>query len=451
MKDRFDLLIRGGTIADGDSLDKGDIGIKDGKIAAVFKAGDGARALDCPPDCPVLDASNHHILPGVIDTQTHFREPGATHKEDIATGTAAAILGGVTSIFEMPNTNPPTTNSAALDDKCRRAVGRAWCDYAFFIGATADNLDDLAHLEQLPGCCGIKIFMGSSTGSLLLADKDAVTRAMARGKRRVSVHCEDEKRLIARRSITKSGNVGDHPHWRDPQCATAAIETLVEAARTYGRPVHVLHVNSRQEIDLLKKHRDIASFELTPQHLTLEAPSCYETWGTFAQVNPPIRDATHRLALWRGLDPSGDCIIGSDHAPHTRSEKSRDYPSSPSGMPGVQTLLPVMLDHCARGHLSIHDVVRLTSINPARLFSIADKGHIKPGFDADLAIVDLDMKHRIDDTEMASRCGWTAFHGMEVTGWPVATILRGRIAMRNGILQGTPGGSPLSFYTPSPG
>jgi dihydroorotase len=416
-----------------------DIAVRNGRVAEFgdFGSADAEEHVDC---------GGLHILPGVIDTQVHFREPGLEYKEDIATGTAAAAMGGVTAVFEMPNTKPPTVSADDLADKCRRAAGRAWVDIAFFIGATPENIGELAALEQLPGCAGVKMFMGSSTGSLLVAEDAAVAEVLNRGSRRVAVHAEDERRLRARYTIVQGGaHPSQHAEWRDAQTAYVATQRLLTLARRAKRRVHVLHVSTAEEMKLLQEHRDIATVEVTPQHLTLAAPECYEVLESFAQMNPPIRDARHRQALWRAVnDGLVDCI-GSDHAPHTRQEKKRPYPESPSGMPGVQTLVPVMLGHVAKGRLSLERFIDLTSAGPARVYDIAGRGRIALGYSADFTVVDLKARRMITNRWIVSRCGWTPFDGLTVSGWPVATVVHGQLVMQDGDLIGDPKGQLVRF------
>jgi dihydroorotase len=386
------------------------------------------------------------VLPGVIDTQVHFREPGHEHKEDIASGTAAAALGGVTAVFEMPNTRPATETPALVADKVRRAAGRAWVDHAFYLGASAANADRLGEWERTPGCCGVKVFMGSSTGSLLVEEDAVLGRILAACHRRIAVHAEDEARLRERKVLIPAGaRVEWHPRWRDSETALIATRRLLALAQAARKRVHVLHVSTAEELDLLRAHRDLATVEVSPQHLTLAAPECYARLGTLAQMNPPIRDERHRAALWAAVaDGTVDCL-GSDHATHTRAEKAAAYPASPSGMPGVQTLLGVMLDHVNAGRLSLTRLVDLTSAGPRRVFGIAGKGRLAVGDDADLVLVDLKARHAITDAEQASKSAWTPFAGLTVTGWPVATLLRGTVVMRDGALLGTPSGRPIDF------
>ena len=435
----YDLVIRRGACVTPAGIAAADIGIRDGRIAAIQDLG---RA----PTAEIIDATGLHVLPGVIDTQVHFREPGNEHKEDLETGTRAAILGGVTAVFEMPNTDPPTTDAAALEDKLARARGRAWCDYAFYVGATPENAASLAEMERLPGCCGVKVFMGSSTGGLLVADDEDLREVLASGTRRVAVHAEDEARLQERRRIAEAAaDVHAHPEWRDPETALLATRRIVALAAETGRPVHVLHVTTAEEMAFLAGTDKTISVEITPQHLTLTAPDCYSSLGTLAQMNPPIRGIRHGGALWAGLARGTVDVIGSDHAPHTREEKAGSYPNTPAGMPGVQTLLPVMLTHVNAGRLSLERLVELVSTTPCRLFGIAGRGELRIGNHGDLTLVDLEAHREITDDWIASRCGWTPFAGMMAAGWPIATVIRGNVVMREDQVLGRPAGVPLEF------
>ncbi|CCG09692.1 dihydroorotase [Pararhodospirillum photometricum] len=440
MADTFDLIVKGGTVVLPGRTVRVDLGVRNGQIAHIgpLDKGQAARTLDC---------SGLHVLPGVIDTQVHFREPGLEHKEDLESGSRAAVLGGVCAVFEMPNTQPPTDSLAALKDKLTRARGRMWCDHAFFLGATPDNVDALGVWERAPGCCGVKVFMGSSTGSLLVDSDEVLRRILSTGTRRVAVHCEDEARLRERKAEIPAGaGVEAHSTWRDAETALRATRRLLALARATGRKVHVLHVTTAEEMALLQANRDIASVEVTPQHLTLAAPACYDGLGTFAQMNPPIRDAHHRQALWSALEQGIVDVIGSDHAPHTRKEKAQAYPASPSGMPGVQTLVPILLNHVNAGKLTLERFVDLTSAGPARLYDIAGKGRIAAGYDADLTIVDLNAERTITNDWIASKCGWTPFHDLVVRGWPKMTVVRGRLVMRDDEVLGKAQGQPVRFH-----
>ena len=354
-------------------------------------------------------------------------------------------MGGVTAVFEMPNTDPLTVSAGALADKVKRGHHRMHCDFAFFVGATADNTSDLAALERLPGCAGIKVFMGSSTGSLLIADDAGLRAVLKTIRRRAAFHAEDEPRLNTRKKLRVEGDPRSHPVWRDESAALTATQRLVAIAHETGARVHVLHVSTAQEMEFLSSHKDVASVEATPHHLTLEAPDCYERLGTRAQMNPPVRDAAHRAGLWRGLDQGVVDVLGSDHAPHTPEEKAKTYPASPSGMTGVQTLVPIMLDHVNAGRLTLLRFVDLTSAGPARLFGMAAKGRIAVGYDADLTVVDLKRRETITDRWIASRAGWTPYHGVSVTGWPVGTIVRGSRVMWEGSLAAPARGERVRF------
>ena len=438
MADSYDLILKGGTVVNHDGEALRDLGVRAGRFAGL---GDLSRASAGE----VIDCRGLHLLPGVIDTQVHFREPGLTHKEDLESGSLSAVMGGVTAVFEMPNTDPLTINAEALADKVKRGHHRMHCDFAFFVGGTADNTKDLAELERLPGCAGIKVFMGSSTGSLLVAD-DAGLRAILKTiRRRASFHAEDEPRLTERKNLRIEGDPRSHPVWRDETAALKATQRLVRTAHETGARVHVLHVSAVQEMDFLRDHKDVASVETTPHHLTLEAPDCYERLGTRAQMNPPVRDGVHRAGIWRGLRVGVVDVLGSDHAPHTLAEKAKTYPASPSGMTGVQTLVPIMLDHVNAGRLSLLRFVDLTSAGPARLFGMAAKGRIAVGYDADLTVIDLKRRETITDRWVASRAGWTPYNGVTVTGWPVGTLIRGHKVMWEGSLLAPAQGERVRF------
>lgn len=434
----FDLLLKGGAVATPAGIAVADVGVTGGKIRAI---GD----LSAASAGEVVDATGLHVLPGVIDTQVHFREPGLEQKEDLETGSRAAVMGGVTGVFEMPNTNPQTTTAAALEDKIARGTNRMHCDFAFYVGGTHDNVADLPELERLPGAAGVKVFIGSSTGSLLVADDDGVRNILKVIRRRAAFHCEDEPRLIERKGLRVPGDASSHPVWRDEVAALTATRRLVNLARETGARVHVLHVTSAEEMEFLADARDVASVEVTPHHLTMAAPECYERLGTLAQMNPPVRGERHRDALWAAIAGGVVDVLGSDHAPHTLEEKQKPYPDSPSGMTGVQTLVPLMLDHVAAGRLSLERFIDLTSAGPARLFSIACKGRIVEGYDADFTVVDLKRRATITNGWIASRAQWTPYDGKEVTGWPVGTFVRGRKVMWEGELTGPSAGQPIRF------
>jgi dihydroorotase len=440
----FDLVLKNGRVATPGGLLDIDVAVKDGKIADLGQFPESA-AKEC------IDCKGLHVLPGIIDTHLHFREPGLTHKEDLSTGTLAAIAGGVTTVFDMPNTDPLTLTADTLQGKLDLAQNRTFCDYAFFVGGCAENAHILKELETMQGCSGVKIFMGSSTGALLAAQDDVILKILQNGSRRVALHAEDEDRLNERKHIaTDSRDVHDHPVWRDEACALKAVKRAVTLARKAGRRIHLLHVTSAGEMAYLKDHKDIATVETTPQHLTLFAPDCYDRLGTRAQMNPPIRTKEHQDALWHAVRTGVVDTLGSDHAPHTLDEKGKEYPASPSGMTGVQTTMPVMLTHVNDGRLSLERLVDLLAHGPQRIYQIAGKGRIAVGYDADFCLVDLGRKKTITDKWIKSKCGWTPFDGMKATGWVQGTILRGIPLMwddeiiDSGI-QPYPPGKPVKF------
>lgn len=432
----YDLKLTGGTVHGPGGPVAADVGVSGGRIVAIGAAGDAGRTIDCTG----LD-----ILPGVIDTQVHFREPGLVHKEDLESGSVAAVMGGVTAVFEMPNTKPNTDSAEAIADKLTRAKGRMWCDHAFYVGATNHNARDLAELERMPGTAGVKIFMGASTGDLLVSEDASLAEVLASGHRRVAIHAEDEARMNARVGERRAGDPSSHPEWRDDESAILATRRILTLARAARRRIHVLHVTTPAELELLGRNKDIASCEVTPQHLTLAGEEAYPRLGTLAQMNPPIRSGTHRDGLWHWLNQGVPDVIGSDHAPHTREEKARAYPDSPSGMPGVQTLLPLLLDHVAQGRMTLQRLIELTSAGAQRLFGIVGKGRIAVGYDADFTVVDRRKRWTVEESWLASRAGWSPFTGATLTGKPIGTIVRGQVAMWDGALGDAAQGEPIRF------
>lgn len=433
----FDMILTGGTVHLPGGPAQADVAVAGGRIVAIgSNLGDAGERIDCTG----LD-----VLPGVIDSQVHFREPGLEHKEDLESGSRAAVLGGVTAVFEMPNTNPNTDTADRVADKLARAHHRMWCDHAFYVGATADNAENLAELEKIPGTAGVKIFMGASTGSLLVDDDNALKRVLSSGQRRVAIHAEDETRMNARKGERVTGDPSSHPVWRDDESAMIATRRIIGLAREAKRRIHVLHITTPAELELLGHHKDIATCEVTPQHLTLAGEDAYPRLGTYAQMNPPIRSEAHRDGLWHWLRQGVPDVLGSDHAPHTIEEKAKVYPDSPSGMPGVQTLVPLLLDHVANGRLTLRRFIDLTSAGPQRIFGLVGKGRIAVGYDADFTVVDLKARWTMDESWMASRCGWSPFSGMSVTGRPVGTIVRGNRVMWENQLANEAVGEPVRF------
>jgi dihydroorotase len=431
-------MIKGGMVATPGGIAQADVGVSGGRIAQIgsFAAGQAGQ---------VFEATGLHVLPGVIDSQVHFREPGLEWKEDLETGSRCAALGGVTAVFEMPNTDPSTTSPDMLTDKLKRASGRMHVDHAFYAGATHDNADVLPEMERMAGCCGVKVFMGASTGHLLVEDDEGVERVLNAISRRAAFHSEDEYRLQERRKLAVQGDWTSHPVVRDAEAAISSTKRLLRLARKTGKRIHVLHVTTGEEMALLSANKDIATCEVTPQHLTLAGPEDYIRLKGYAQMNPPIRDAAQRAALWEAVNQGIPDVFGSDHAPHTKEEKSRPYPASPSGMPGVQTLVPLMLTHVADGKMTLERFIEMTSAGPQRVFGIANKGRIAKGYDADFTVVDLKARRTITHAWSASRCGWTPFDGVEAKAWPMATFVRGTMVMCEDALVAPGTGEPVKF------
>jgi dihydroorotase len=349
----------------------------------------------------------------------------------------------------MPNTNPLTTSRAAFEDKIARATGRMHCDFAFYVGGTHENVADLPELERLPGCAGVKVFMGSSTGTLLVPDDAGVEAILRAISRRAAFHAEDEYRLDQRKDLRVTGDPSSHPVWRDTEAALSATRRLVALAHKTGKRIHVLHISTGAEMVFLAAHKHVASVEVTPHHLTLDE-TAYHQLGTFTQPTPLAPSPLPRAGIWDGVANGTADILGSDHAPHTREEKLKPYPQSPSGMTGVQTLVPIMLDHVNAGRLSLERFVDMTSHGPNRLFGIAGKGRIAAGYDADLTIVDLKRRETITDAWIVSKAGWTPYNGVTVTGWPVGTVIRGRRVMWQGELVTPAMGRPIRFLEALP-
>lgn len=433
----YDLIVKNGTVYLPGGPVSADIGVIGGKIASIGAiSGDAGEVIDC---------TGLTVLPGVIDSQVHFREPGLEHKEDLESGSRAAVMGGVTAVFEMPNTKPNTDTADRVADKLARARHRMWCDHAFYVGATAANAESLKELERLPGTAGVKIFMGASTGDLLVADDGALARVLASGKRRVAIHAEDEFRMNERADLRVAGDPASHPVWRDDESAMLATRRILRLAREAKRRIHILHITTPAELELIAQHKDIATCEVTPQHLTLAGEEAYPRLGSYAQMNPPIRSGAHRDGLWHWLAQGVPDVIGSDHAPHTIEEKSKAYPDTPSGMPGVQTLLPLLLDHMYHGRLSMQRLIDLTSAGAQRIFGLVGKGRIAAGYDADFTVVDLKKRWTVTEDWLQSRCGWSPFTGMELTGKPIGTIIRGNRVMWEDTLADSAIGEPVRF------
>ncbi|MCP3461227.1 dihydroorotase [Bradyrhizobium sp. CCGUVB23] len=435
----FDLLIRNGTCVTPWGEEAAHVGISGGRIATL-----SATSADTADQ--VIDASGLHVLPGLIDSHVHLRDPGDATVETLATGTRAAILGGIATLFDMPNTNPPIVDQERLDWKRGYAEAQSFCDIGLYIAGAKTNIDQLAHLESEHGVCAIKVFAGSSTASLLVEDDEHLEKLMRAGRRRIAYHSEDEYRLQARKPMFSRGMPHrSHMEWRDEECAFLGTRRLMALARKTGRPAHILHVSTAEELSYLRDYRDVATVEVLVNHLTQVAPECYDTLKGFGVMNPPIRGERHREASWAALRDGIVDTIGSDHAPHSRTAKELPWPDCPAGLTGVQTLVPVMLDHVNAGRLSLSRMVDLMAAGPARVYGLVGKGRLAAGYDADVTLVDMKAKRTIEDSWIVSPCGWTPFAGKTIAGWPVATIVRGHTVMRDDEVQGAPIGRLARF------
>ena len=431
------LLIRNARIARPDgSIHEGDLLCDNGMIDRID------AHIDVKAD-ETIEAEGKLLLPGVIDPQVHFREPGKEHKEDLGSGSRAAVKGGVTSFLEMPNTDPPTASQAALDDKFRRAARTCVANYGFFIGATPDNLTEINNAGPV---CGIKVFMGTSTGTLLIDKDEDLERIFANGDRLIAVHAEDEARIRKRRATFKGrADVAVHSEIRDNQVALRATERALALSKKYRRRLHILHLSTRDEVELLRRDKPPwVTAEVIPNHLFLNTAD-YAKQGTLVQMNPPIRTPQDNAALWSGLHDGVIDFIATDHAPHTLEEKQRPYPESPAGMPGVETSLPLMLTQMLAGKCTLAEIQKWMCSGPARAYGIPKKGAILEGHDADLTLVDTETFRPVRNEDMFTKVHWSPFQGMELAGWPVYTIVGGRVAYDKGEIRKGVLGKPLQF------
>ncbi|MGC8477896.1 MAG: dihydroorotase [Acetobacteraceae bacterium] len=436
---RFDLVIRGGVAVLPWGMEATDIGVRDGRIAALGVPATAAAA-------ETIDATGLHVLPGLIDPHVHLRDPGDATVETIPTGTRAAVLGGLACVFDMPNTAPSITDAPRLAWKQEYVEGHAWCDIGLYVGGTKGNIAELAALELGRGVCAIKIFAGSSTGDLLVEDDASLERVMRSGRRRIAYHSEDEYRLQERRRLfAAGGSFALHMEWRDVECAFLGTRRLMALAQATGRPAHILHVSTAEELAYLRDFRDLATCEVLVNHLTQVGPEAYEALGGYAVMNPPIRDRRHYEAAWAAIADGTVDTVGSDHAPHSRAAKERPWPDTAAGLTGVQTIVPIMLDHVNAGRLSLPRLVDLMCAGPARVYGLLGKGRLAAGYDADFTLLDLRRRRRIEESWIVSPCGWSPFAGTWVTGWPVATIVRGQAVMREDAVLGSPAGRLARF------
>lgn len=432
-----ELCIRNATVVLPDQLRETDVLVEDGVISAI------GRGL--PDGTQVLDAGGLVLFPGLIDPQVHFREPGNGHKEDLHTGSCAAAAGGITSFLDMPNNQPSVINAERMAAKKQRAAAQCVVNYGFFIGATPDNLEEINHV---PNVCGIKIFMGSSTGDLLVHREEDLERIFANGSRLIAVHAESERQIQDNKALLGDYlDVRAHPKIRDEAAALEATELAVRLSLRYQRRLHILHLTTEEETLLLRRlprdHR--ISTEVCPQHFTLTAPECYEQLGTLAQMNPPLRSERHAQALWQALKDGIINCIATDHAPHTLAEKDQPYGKAPSGMPGVETSLPLLLTRHHQGDCSLTEIARWMSEAPAQLYGMKNKGRIQVGFDADLTLVDLNLRKTVENGKLFTKVNWSPYAGRELQGWPVRTIVHGQTVFVDGKIQPGIRGKEIQF------
>jgi dihydroorotase len=440
MARHFDLIIRGGTCVLPWGEAPADIGVVAGRIAAI-----GVAAADTAD--AVVQAAGLHVLPGLIDPHVHLRDPGDASIESIPTGTRAAAIGGFATVFDMPNTSPAVTDAETLAWKQDYVDRVSFTDFGIYIGATRQNVDALAVLERAAGVCAIKLFAGSSTGDLMVEDDATIEAVMRAGTRRIAFHSEDEYRLQDRRKMFERGEpFARHMEWRDPECAFLGTRRIMALARATGRPAHIVHVSTEEEYAYLRDFRDIATAEVLVNHLTQIGPDCYDQLGGYAVMNPPIRDQRHFDAAWAAVNNGLIDTIGSDHAPHSHAAKQRPWPDTAAGLTGVQTAVPIMLDHVNAGRLTLGRMVDLMAAGPARVYGAVAKGRIAAGFDADFTLVDLKHQRTIENDWIVTPCGWTPFAGKRVTGWPIMTVVRGSIVMRDGEVSGPPQGRRVVFH-----
>ena len=432
------VLIQNAMMALPNGIVQGDLRVVDGIITTIAPNG----VIDPLFGEIVIDGTGLHLLPGAIDPHVHFRDPGHPEKEDLESGSRAAASGGITSFLDMPNTLPNATNRAALKEKLSLASKKAVTHHGFFIGATSNNTADLRSVEGMEGVCGIKIFMGSSTGDLLVHEQRHLEDIFANTGGVIATHAEDENRLQSRiPQFAHRKDIAAHAECRDVECALIATKRASALAKDHDHRLHIVHLTSGAEADWLSLNKgDLITTEVCTQHLTFDQDDVEEL-GVRALMNPPIRYTEDRDTLWKRLkDGTIDCVV-TDHAPHTLESKSVGYPQAPAGMPGVETSLPVMLTHAMDGKCSVSDVVNWMCAGPARVYGMKNKGSLIEGYDGDLTIVDLETRRVINDSDTWTTVGWTPYAGRELTGWPMYTIVDGVVVHRRelgGELKGIP-------------
>jgi dihydroorotase len=436
-------IVNEGRIEDSDAL------IRDGRIERIagdIAADEGGR---------VMDADGRYLMPGFIDDQVHFREPGLTHKGDMATESAAAVAGGITSFMEMPNVKPPTTNREALADKYRRATGRARANFAFYLGATNENIDEIRRLEPSEAC-GVKVFMGASTGNMLVDTPAVLEQIFADAPLIVATHCEDSPTIQANERIFRDRYGEDipmsaHPEIRSAEACYKSSSLAVDLARRHGTRLHVLHLTTARELELFDDgplEKKSITAEVCAHHLFFDE-SGYEKLGTLIKCNPAIKTRSDREALLGALVDGRIDVIATDHAPHTLEEKKGSYFEAPAGLPYAQQALLTLLEHVADGVLPLELVVEKTSHSVAELFGIADRGYIREGYWADLVLVDPERETVVTPDSLLSRCGWSPFDGYRFRSTIAATLVNGVVVYEDGVLTDAIPGQALECYSQS--
>lgn len=408
---------------------------------------DGTKIVDIDPAIQfvadrVVDAAGLCLMPGVIDDQVHFREPGLTHKEDLYTASRACAKGGVTTFLEMPNTNPNTITQEALESKLELAAGKCLVNYGFYIGATPDNANELKHAHRTPG---IKIFIGSSTGNLLVDSQEALERIFAETTLPACAHCEDESTVRANTErLAGTTDIRDHSRIRDHEAAIIATRRAIDLAKRHDHRFHVLHVSTGAETPLLADHGNLITAEVCPHHLFFNVDD-YARLGSLVQMNPSIKMKEDNEQLWQALLSGLIQVLATDHAPHTLEEKRQPYPKSPSGLPAVENSLALMLNQVHQGRCTIEQVVQWMCDAPARVWDIVDKGRIAVGYDADLVLVDLNKTATVRNEEQETKSKWSPWDGESLTGWPVRTWVMGHEVFREGVIDESRRGSEAIY------
>lgn len=445
------LLLKNVQIVNEGSTTPGDVLVRRGRIERIAPtiSSDTGNARE-------IDGRGRHLLPGVIDDQVHFREPGLTHKAEIATESRAAVAGGVTSFMEMPNTNPQSVTIERLEEKYARAAAVSPANYSFYFGATNDNFEEVARVDGRR-VCGVKVFMGSSTGNMLVDDEAVLDRLFANCPLLIATHCEHEPTVnanyeaaVARYGQAEAIPLDQHPVIRNEEACWRSSSHAVELARKNGTRLHVLHLTTARELALFDSDIPLAQKKITSEacvhHLTF-CDEDYATLGAEIKCNPAVKRAEDRDALWAALLADTIDVVATDHAPHTRAEKDNPYPNCPSGLPLIQHTLRLMLEHHRSGRISLPDIARKMSHAPAELFGIEERGYIREGTMADLVLVDLDQRRDVSDDPIIMKCGWSPLAGRTLPTIAL-TLVNGRVVWEDGALRvddRAPGGERLAF------